>query len=150
MTLATLLALRDSKKPLPAAAVVLSPLTDQAQTGESLQTKAAEDPVLSRNLVSFCASNYLGSGESAQNPLASPLYGDLHGFPPTILTSGTRDLFLSLTVKVHRKLRQSGVEAALQVFEALSHAQYTFNPEAPETREVFEEIARFFDDHMQR
>jgi epsilon-lactone hydrolase len=53
-------------------------------------------------------------------------------------------------VKVHRKLRQSGVEAALQVFEALSHAQYTFNPDASETREVFEEIARFFDAHMER
>jgi hypothetical protein len=40
--------------------------------------------------------------------------------------------------------------ADLQVFEGLSHAQYTINPDAPETREAFEEIARFFDRHMQR
>jgi acetyl esterase/lipase len=54
------------------------------------------------------------------------------------------------TVRTHRKLRRAGVEADLQVFEGLSHAQYTINPDAPETREAFEEIGRFFDRHMQR
>lgn len=75
--------------------------------------------------------------------LLSPVYADLKGFPPTLLTSGTRDLFLSLTVRTHRKLRRAGVDAELQVFEGLSHAQYTVNADAPETREAFEEIARF-------
>jgi acetyl esterase/lipase len=82
--------------------------------------------------------------------MLSPVYADLKGFPPTILTSGTRDLFLSLTVRTHRKLRRAGVDADLQVFEGLSHAQYTINADAPETREAFEEIARFFDRHMER
>jgi epsilon-lactone hydrolase len=45
------------------------------------------------------------------------VYGDLSGFPPTLLMSGTRDLFLSNTVRVHRKLRQAGVPADLHVFE---------------------------------
>ena len=67
------------------------------------------------------------------------------GFPPTILTSGTRDLLLSNTVRVHRKLRQAGVDAALHVYEGQSHAQYLFNEAAPETREAFGEIADFFD-----
>ena len=65
-----------------------------------------------------------------------------------ILTSGTRDLFLSNTVRTHRKLRQAGVEAELQVFEGYSHAQYLFDPTAPETKEVFSEIAAFFDRHL--
>ena len=64
----------------------------------------------------------------------------MHGFPPTILTSGTRDLLLSNTVRVHRKLRQAGVEAVLQVFEGQSHAQYYRDVNAPETKEAFEEI----------
>ena len=50
-----------------------------------------------------------------KDPLLSPVYGDMAGFPPTILTSGTRDLLLSNTVRVHRKLRQAGIEAALHV-----------------------------------
>jgi acetyl esterase/lipase len=53
-----------------------------------------------------------------------PVYGDMHGFPPTILTTGTRDLLLSNTVRVDRKLRRAGVDAVLQVYEGESHAQY--------------------------
>jgi acetyl esterase/lipase len=72
----------------------------------------------------------------------------MKGFPPTILTSGTRDLLLSNTVRVHRKLREAGVEASLQVYEGMSHAHYLRDDTAPETREVFKEIATFFDKHL--
>ena len=65
----------------------------------------------------------------------------MNGFPPTILTSGTRDLLLSNTVRVHRKLRQAGVEAVLQVYEGMSHAHYVRDDTAPESKEAFEEIA---------
>jgi acetyl esterase/lipase len=53
-------------------------------------------------------------------------------------------------VRVHRKLRQAGVDSVLQVFEGQSHAQYYRDVSAPETREAFEEIARFFDKHLGR
>jgi acetyl esterase/lipase len=46
-------------------------------------------------------------GRDAKDPLLSPVYGDMHGFPPAILTTGTRDLLLSSTVRVHRKLPPS-------------------------------------------
>jgi monoterpene epsilon-lactone hydrolase len=88
------------------------------------------------------------NGHDLKDPMLSPVYGDMHGFPPTILTSGTRDLLLSSTVRVHRKLRQAGVDAVLQVFEGQSHAQYYRDVSAPETKEAFEEIARFFDRHL--
>jgi monoterpene epsilon-lactone hydrolase len=76
------------------------------------------------------------------------VYGDMHGFPPAILTTGTRDLLLSNTVRVHRKLREAGVEASLQVYEGVSHAEYMFDDTAPETKEAFTEIADFFDKHL--
>jgi acetyl esterase/lipase len=72
----------------------------------------------------------------------------MHGFPPTILTSGTRDLLLSNTVRVHRKLRQAGVEAVLQVFEGQSHAHYNRDDTAPETKEAYGEIVGFLDKHL--
>jgi acetyl esterase/lipase len=97
--------------------------------------------------LSHAASLY-ANGHDLRDPQLSPIYGDFHGFPPAILTSGTRDLFLSLTVLTHRKMRQAGVEAALQVFEGMSHAQYQFDPYAPETKEVFTEIALFFGKHL--
>ena len=88
------------------------------------------------------------NGHDLKDPMLSPVYGDMHGFPPTLLTTGTRDLLLSNTVRVHRKLRQAGVEADLHVYEGQSHAQYM--RDTPEAKEAFEEIARFFDKHMGR
>jgi hypothetical protein len=68
--------------------------------------------------------------------------------PPAILTTGTRDLFLSNTVRTHRKLRRAGVEAELNVYEGMSHAQYGADIDAPQTKEAFTDIARFFDKHL--
>ena len=83
-----------------------------------------------------------------KDPLISPVYGDYKGFAPTILTSGTRDLLLSNTVRVHRKLRDAGVESFLQVFEGQSHAHYLRDPTAPETKAAFAEISGFFNKHL--
>ena len=80
--------------------------------------------------------------------MLSPVYGDVHGFPPTILTSGTRDLLLSNTVRMHRALRQAGVESSLQVYEAQSHAQFYRDDRIPEVKEAFGEIGQFFDRHL--
>jgi acetyl esterase/lipase len=75
-------------------------------------------------------------------------YGDMHGFPPAILTTGTRDLLLSNTVRTHRKLKDAGVEAELNVFEAMSHANYAADDTAPETHQAFGDIAKFFERHL--
>jgi acetyl esterase/lipase len=45
-------------------------------------------------------------------------------------------------------LREAGVEAYLQVFEGFSHAQYLFDPTAPETKAAFEEITAFLDRYL--
>jgi acetyl esterase/lipase len=72
------------------------------------------------------------------------------GFLPSLLTTGTRDLFLSNTVRVHRKMRAAGVAADLVVFEAQSHPQCAADPWEPDTKEHFEEPARFFEKHLAR
>ena len=82
-----------------------------------------------------------------RDPLLSPVYGDMQAFPPTILTSGTRDPLLSNTVRVHRKLRRAGIDAMLQIYEGQSHAQYYRDDISPEAKEAFEEIAGF-DKHL--
>ena len=149
LTMALVLRAKQEGLPLPAAIAPGSPWSDLTKTGDTFYTHNLVDNFQVSYDGYLKDSAYLyANGRDLKDPMLSPIYGDLHGFPPTILTSGTRDLFLSLTVRTHRKLRRSGVEAALQVFEGLSHAQYSINPNAPETKEAFEEIARFFDQHM--
>ena len=149
MALAMILRAKQEGLPLPAAIAPGTPWADLTETGDSYKTNEWVDNVL----VSY--SGYLShaallyaNGHDLKDPQLSPIYGDFHGFPPAILTSGTRDLFLSNTVRTHRKLREAGVEAELQVYEGLSHAQYLFDATAPETKEAFTEIAAFFDKHL--
>ena len=151
MTLAMILRAKAEGLPLPAAIAPGTPWSDLTETGDTYKTNEWLDNVL----VSY--SGYLShaallyaDGHDLRDPQLSPIYGDFHGFPPAILTSGTRDLFLSNTVRTHRKLREAGVVAELQIFEGLSHAQYVFDPMAPETKEAFCEIAVFFDRYLER
>ena len=149
MTLAMILRAKQEHLPLPAAIAPGSPWSDLTETGDTYKTNEWLDNILvSYNGYISRAATLYANGHDLKDPQLSPIYGDFHGFPPAILTSGTRDLFLSLTVLTHRKLRQAGVEASLQVFEGMSHAQYLFDPYAPETKEVFTEIAQFFDGHL--
>ena len=149
MTLAMILRAKKEGLPLPAAIAPGSPWSDLTETGDTYKTNEWVDNVIVSygGYLSRAALLY-ANGHDLKDPQLSPIYGDFHGFPPAILTSGTRDLFLSLTVLTHRKLRQAGVEASLQVFEGMSHAQYNFDPYAPETKEIFMEIASFFDKHL--
>jgi monoterpene epsilon-lactone hydrolase len=149
LTMASVLRAKQEGLPLPAAIAPGSPWSDLTKTGDTFYTHNLVDNFQVSYDGYLKDSAYLyANGRDLKDPMLSPIYGDLNGFPPTILTSGTRDLFLSLTVRTHRKLRRAGVDAVLQVFEGLSHAQYSINPNAPETKEAFEEIARFFDRHM--
>jgi len=151
LTMALVLRAKRDGFAMPGALGPGSPWTDMTKTGDTFYTHNMVDnfQVSYDGYLKEAAILYAG-GRDLKDPMLSPVYGDLRGFPPAILTSGTRDLFLSLTVRTHRNLRRAGVEAALQVYEGLSHAQYTINPDAPETREAYEEMARFFDAHMPR
>ena len=149
MTLAIILRAKQEKLPLPAAIAPGTPWADLTETGDTYKTNEWLDNVLvSYNGYLHRAALLYANGHDLKDPQLSPIYGDFSGFPPAILTSGTRDLFLSLTVLTHRKLRRAGVEAELQVFEGMSHAQYNFDPFAPETKEAFTEIAQFLAKHL--
>src|SRR6202163_4719116 len=135
--------------PLPAAIAPGTPMSDLANTGDSFRTNAMLDNVLVAPDASCDKRAALyANGRDLKDPMLSPVYGDMHGFPPTILTTGTRDLLLSSTVRVHRKLREAGVDAQLEVYEGQSHAQYQRDDRVPETREAFGEITAFFDKHL--
>jgi monoterpene epsilon-lactone hydrolase len=91
-------------------------------------------------------TEYNGSTD-AKDPVLSPLYSDLKGFPPTLFVTSTRDIELSSTVILHRAFLRAGVEAQLIVVEALSHAFWN-NPELPESKEAVQLMAAFFDSHL--
>jgi monoterpene epsilon-lactone hydrolase len=149
LTLEMILKAKQEGIPLPGAIAPGTPMSDVTKVGDTFVTNAMLDNVLV-SPDGFCdaGTKVYANGHDLKDPLLSPVYGDMKGFPPTILTSGTRDLLLSNTVRVHRKLRQAGIEAVLQVYEGQSHAQFYRDDTSPEAKEAFEEIAGFFDKHL--
>jgi epsilon-lactone hydrolase len=148
LTLAMVLQAKALRLPLPAAIAPGSPWVDLTGDGDSLKANEFVDNVLvSMSGWAGAAARLYAAGHDLSDPLLSPIYGDFRGLPPAILTSGTRDLFLSDTVRAHRKLRAADVKAVLQVFEGQSHAQFLL-PFLPETEDAFAELARFFQSHL--
>ncbi len=151
LSMATLHKLKQLGEPLPGLLYAGSPWSDLTKTGDSLYTNEGLD----RILVTYDgylkgAAELYASGQSLTDPLLSPIYGDFEGFPPTILVSGTRDLFLSDTVRTHRKLRAAGVRADLHIYEAMSHTGYGFmyQAQAPEALDFYRELMDFINEHL--
>jgi epsilon-lactone hydrolase len=149
ITLAMVLKLKELKMTVPGAIMAGTPWSDLTKTGDTYYTNEFVDNILGSNdgLLEAAAKLYAGKHD-LKEPLLSPVYGDLGGFPPAILLSGTRDLFLSNTVRVHQKLLQAGGVAELLVFEGQSHAQYSMAPDAPEAAAAWNEVSKFFDRHL--
>jgi len=84
-----------------------------------------------------------------KDPVLSPLFADLTGWPPSLLVTSTRDLLLSDTAMFHRALLRAGDDAQLVVYEALPHA-FWYHYQLPETKEALDLMAKFFDDKVGR
>lgn len=142
---ALILRARDEGLPLPAGLVLNTPEIDLTESGDSFHTNLGIDPAL-RSLMPV---NLLyANGHDLSHPYLSPLFGDFSkGFVPTLLTTGTRDLYLSNTVRMHRALRAVDVAADLHVVEAGGHGGF---PGTPEGEEIAREIRRFVAERLGR
>jgi epsilon-lactone hydrolase len=149
LTLEMMLEAKHDHLPMPGAIAPSTPMADITGPGDTFQTNALVDNVLV-SPAGFCraAAVFYAHGHDLHDPLLSPIYGDFHGFPPAILTSGTRDLLLSNTVRTHQKLLQSGVDASLLVFEGMSHAQFYRDDRIPEDQAWAREVSAFLDRHL--
>jgi epsilon-lactone hydrolase len=136
---------------MPAVLGLGTPWADLTKTGDTMFTNEDIDQVLVHydGVLGAAARLYAG-GRDLADPGLSPVNGDFAGFPPTVLIAGTRDMLLSTTVRLHRKLRAAGIDAQLHVFEGMPHGFYLGLPDAPESRETYTEIARFFADRLGR
>jgi acetyl esterase/lipase len=147
LTLATLVALRDAGDPLPSAGLCISPWTDLALSGDSVETRAEEDPMVAGDGLKLMADAYL-AGRDPRTPLASPLYADLAGLPPLLLQVGSAEILLDDAVRVAERARAAGVEAELRVWQDMFHVWHAFAEILPEGQQAVDEMAAFFEKRL--
>ena len=145
LTVATLLALRDAGVPLPAAGVCISPWVDLTCGGGSYTTRAAVDPIVTREGVGAMATAYL-AGKDPKTPVASPLFADLHGLPPLLIQVGDAEVLLDDAVLLAERARKAGVDATLDVWDAMIHVWHWFFPMLDEGQAAIDRIGEFVRD----
>ena len=148
LTLALVHKLKAIGLPVPGALYVGTPNIDFLYAGDTIVTNEYVDNTIVslKGFVNAFHEVYAGDHD-LKNPLISPIYGDFSGFPPTYLVSGTRDLFLSDTVRAHRKLRDAGVVADLNVFEGVPHGAYLV-PGSGEYNAALGDLKKFLQIHL--
>jgi acetyl esterase/lipase len=145
LTLATLVSLRDAGDPLPAGAVCLSPWTDLAGTGDSINTKVKADPFLTPDEDHKTARLY-ADGHDLKHPLISPLYANLNELPPLLIQVGSDEILLDDSICFVKRAQEMGVEVTLEVWDGMIHVFQAFAMILPEGRKAISGIGIFMRD----
>ena len=145
LVLAMLLSLRDAGDALPVAAVLFSPWTDLAGTGESLRTNGRRDAMFTGKGTDRAAAPYLGATDPC-HPLASPLYAALHNLPPMLIHVGSYEILLDDSRRLADRARQAGGVAIVETWPVVPHVWQMFP--LPETEQSVTKAAAFLRDAL--
>lgn len=142
LTLALLLKLKQQMLPLPGSTIALSPATDFNFTGESILSRAEIDPLLAVGDPRVLQQMYVRE-DSLDNPLISPLLGDLSGLPSLLILVGGREILYSDSINFAKKAKDSGVDVTLDVEEDMFHVYPIFYNALDEAKIALGKMALF-------
>ena len=141
LTMALLQVLRDLNLPLPVGAILISPWTDLTGSGESNHTKIEEDVLLDWENLAECARDYAGN-QSLEHPWISPLFGDFHGLPDTLILVGDAEILRDDSTRLSDRMSEDGVQIELVVEPYMGHV-YPAYAGLPEAQQAIKRIADF-------
>jgi epsilon-lactone hydrolase len=136
-----------ARRPLPAAVVAMSAITDLAETGDSIKTNAEHDPVVGKPQLDMIRKAYLGD-TAPTDPDASPLYAELKGFPPLLLQVGSRETLLDDSQRFAAKARDAGVDVTSEVWPGMIHQWQLFPSMLDDARRSNQRVAEFAMKHF--
>ncbi len=142
LTVAMLLALRERRLPRPAGGVCISPWVDLTFGGASYTTRAAADPIVTREGIKAMAEAYVGTGDR-KAPLISPLFADLRDLPPLLVHVGTDEVLLDDARGLAERARSAGVDVTLEEWPAMIHVWHWFLPMLDEAQGAVANIGTF-------
>jgi monoterpene epsilon-lactone hydrolase len=120
LSVSTMLRAQELGLPTAAALMLISPWVDMTVSNETFETNHDNEAFFYKDVVSFLASAYL-AGADPKEPLASPLYADLSGLPPTYIQVGGHETILGESLAFEQAARKAGVDVRLEVFPEQLH-----------------------------
>ncbi|VEP12440.1 Esterase/lipase (fragment) [Hyella patelloides LEGE 07179] len=147
LALSIMLSLKKDCQPFPACALLMSPFTDFARKGRSLQTLAALDPFVSPELLKIVVNSYLPEGDCL-NPIVSPIYADLSALPPLLIHVGSQEILLDDSLRLASKAAADNVPIELKVWQDMIHCFQLFAPHLANGRKAISEAGAFLMEHL--
>jgi len=148
LTVATLLSLRHSGVPMPAAVVLLSPFLDVTASGESATTRADQDPWFDAADLAVVADNYCTDPVELKNPLVSPVFANVAGLPPTFIQVGDDEILLSDATRFAALMEEAGLEVQLEIWPEMWHVFQLLVGKMPESRKAIKKIGAYIGARM--
>jgi monoterpene epsilon-lactone hydrolase len=143
LTVALISRLRELGEPIPACAWLLSPWTDLTLSGATLATKDAVDPIIHKAYLAELVDAYLPTEIDLKDPLVSPLYADLKGFPPTLIQVGACETLLEDSTRFAAVAGSANVAVTLQIWPDMIHAWPMWNAHLEPGRRALEMAGEF-------
>ena len=130
---------------MPAAAVLLSPMTDLTVTASSYASKAEADPALSAHAIRTRVADYLDDTDPA-DPRVSPIFADLSGLPPLLIQAGSHEVLLDDATRLAVKAAADDVDVILDITANVPHVFQAFAALLDEGNAALDRVARFVKD----
>jgi epsilon-lactone hydrolase len=143
LAVSTLLALRDIGAPAPAGAACISPWVDFEAEGESMTSRAAQDPLVSREMILNIAKMYVGEKGNLREPLAAPINATLNDLPPLFIQVGDAETLLDDSTRLADHAEKAGIDVTLQIWDEMPHVWHLAAPVLPEGQAAIEKIGEF-------
>lgn len=143
LTIALINALRAANEDLPACAWLISPWTDLTMSGKTLESKDHIDPIIHRGYLVELADAYAPASLDRRNPLLSPLFSALVGFPPTLIQVGSAETLLSDSTRFAEAAAEANVATTLEVWPEMIHAWPLWNAGLTDARLALKSAGQF-------
>lgn len=147
LTLGLIARLRAAGEPLPGCAWLLSPWTDLTMSGATLATKDAVDPLIHKAYLDELAAAYAPPPLDRRDPLVSPLFADLAGFPPVMIQVGSAETLLADATRLAEAAGAADVDVTLQIWPQMIHAWPLWNAHLADGRRALDDAGRFMRSH---
>ncbi|MBR1284231.1 alpha/beta hydrolase [Bradyrhizobium sp. AUGA SZCCT0177] len=142
--------LRAEGEQLPGCAWLVSPWTDLTMSGTTLDTKDATDPLIHRAYLAELADAYAPLPLDRREPLISPLFADLAGFPPLLIQVGSAETLLADATRLAAAAGSDNVEVSLEIWPHMIHAWPVWNARLEDGRRALAKAGQFVRAHLQR
>ena len=147
LALVTLVAIGRAGLPQPTSAILMSPWADLAGTGDSIKTRADDDPVITADAIRVRARDYLG-GADASDPAVSPVYASLAGLPPLLIQAGSHEILLDDAIRLAARAANDDVAVTLDVVPGVPHVFQGFAGILDEGQAALTRAGAFLREHM--